>query len=290
MYSITVNIQWKRNCPKCGRELFYTNKGNWVRSIRNNAMCKKCFKSSTTDEFVLNAKRRHGTQYDYSAVDYRNSKTKIKIICSDHGIFCQSPDAHLHGQGCPRCKGEKMTRENTSTTSEFLRKSTLIHQKKYDYSLVDYVHGKIPVEIICQRHGKFWQRPSDHLFGHGCPKCISIISKMERDFLDFIQVPDTKENRQVLIARKKVDGLMGNVVYEFLGDYWHGNPNRFDTNGLNEICHQTYGKLYYQTLMRFEKLHRLGYSVNYIWESEWKSWKRGKLEGLPIQTYKENTV
>ena len=285
-----MNTQWKRNCPKCNRELYYAHKGNLTRSIRNNALCKKCFKSATTNEFVLRSQQEHGMRYDYSMVNYRNRKSKVKIMCANHGIFYQSPDAHLHGQGCPRCKGEKMTRENTSTTNEFLRKATLIHRKKYDYSLVDYTHCKTPVEIVCRKHGRFFQRPSDHLFGHGCPKCISIISEMEKEFLDFIRVPDTKENRQVLISRKKVDGLVGNTIYEFLGDYWHGNPNRFDVNGVNEICHQTYGKLYCQTLMRFERLNGLGYSVKYIWESDWKSWKKGKSASLPIQTYKENEL
>ena len=35
-------------------------------------------------EFVKN---KHNNFYDYSLVEYKNQKTKIKIICPIHGIF-----------------------------------------------------------------------------------------------------------------------------------------------------------------------------------------------------------
>jgi len=27
-----------------------------------------------------------------------------------------------------------------------------------------------------------------------------------------------------------------NTIYEFLGDYWHGNPVKYDKNNTNEKC------------------------------------------------------
>lgn len=45
----------------------------------------------------------HGDKYDYSLVEYNNSKKKVKIICKYHGVFTQSPNTHLGGHGCPRC-------------------------------------------------------------------------------------------------------------------------------------------------------------------------------------------
>jgi very-short-patch-repair endonuclease len=44
---------------------------------------------------------------------YINGKTKIIIICKQHGIFKQKPTDHLNGCGCPLCKesqGEKQIR------------------------------------------------------------------------------------------------------------------------------------------------------------------------------------
>ena len=61
------------------------------------------------DKFKNNAKLIHHDKYDYSLVEYINNKTKIKIICKEHGVFEQSPSHHLNGVNCPICnlsKGE----------------------------------------------------------------------------------------------------------------------------------------------------------------------------------------
>lgn len=60
-------------------------------------------KTLTTEEFIRRAKRKHGNWYDYSLVDYKDSQTKVKIICPAHGVFEQTPNNHLKGCGCPEC-------------------------------------------------------------------------------------------------------------------------------------------------------------------------------------------
>lgn len=60
-------------------------------------------KRFTKDEFIARARKVHGDKYDYSKVEYKNARTKVKIICPIHGVFEQSPDAHLRGQGCRDC-------------------------------------------------------------------------------------------------------------------------------------------------------------------------------------------
>lgn len=58
------------------------------------------------------------------------------------------------------------------TTEEFIQKAKAIHGDAYDYSRVNYIKNNINVEIICPKHGSFWQRPSNHIGkGYGCPKC-----------------------------------------------------------------------------------------------------------------------
>jgi len=57
------------------------------------------------------------------------------------------------------------------TTKDFIAKAEKIHGNNYDYSLVDYIHYKYPVNIICPEHGVFGQSPNIHLMGSGCPKC-----------------------------------------------------------------------------------------------------------------------
>ena len=57
------------------------------------------------------------------------------------------------------------------TTEIFIEKAKAVHGDKYDYSKVDYLNSSTKICIICPKHGEFWQLPSAHLRGHGCPKC-----------------------------------------------------------------------------------------------------------------------
>lgn len=125
------------------------------------------FINSNTDEFIDKAKNIHGNRYDYSLVDYKKSHIKVKIICSKHGIFEQSPSKHLEGQNCSKCSGNvKKTRE------EFVLEAKKVHQNKYDYSLVEYINGKTNVKIICPEHGVFEKTPVKHtLRKEGCHQC-----------------------------------------------------------------------------------------------------------------------
>lgn len=61
-------------------------------------------KKKTTEQFVQEARLLHGDRFDYSNVIYKNNKTKIEIICKEHGSFFQSPEMHLRGDGCPLCR------------------------------------------------------------------------------------------------------------------------------------------------------------------------------------------
>ena len=92
--------------------------------------------------------------------------------------------------------------------------------------------------------------------------------------------------RQVCILQKRVDGLVGNIIYEFLGDFFHGNPKgRFNKNDYNKICHKTFGELYDNTIKRFNLLKDNGYIIKYIWESDWKNWLKNKIGDIPLQEY-----
>ena len=76
--------------------------------------CPKCSKVYSDQEyFIQRAKEIHGNKYDYSKVEYKNSTTKVCIICSAHGEFWQTPNAHINGSGCPKCYDLKRS-ENRS--------------------------------------------------------------------------------------------------------------------------------------------------------------------------------
>ena len=110
----------------------------------------------TTEEFIARAKQVHGDKYDYSLVVYVNAHTKIKIICPVHGVFEQTPDKHLRGQGCGKCIGKGITIDT------FIEKARKTHGDKYDYSKDEYKNNSTKDTIICPEHGPLEQTPAAH--------------------------------------------------------------------------------------------------------------------------------
>lgn len=162
-------------CPKHGE--FWQTPSNHL-SGRGCIFCKKEWlgnhRRKNTNDFIEQAKMIHGNKYDYSKVNYINEKTKVCIICPKHGEFWQKPEVHLMGCGCQKCckTGVKHTHET------FIEKAKTTHGNKYDYSKVVYKNARTKVCIICNekdefgiKHGEFWQTPTSHLCGSGCPKC-----------------------------------------------------------------------------------------------------------------------
>ena len=133
----------------------------------------------TTEECIKNFQKIHGDKYDYSEVVYSGSNKKVKIICSIHGSFYQTPNKHLMGRGCPHCAGNVR-----KTTEQCINNFKKVHGDKYDYSLVQYKANNQKVKIVCPIHGEFEQTPSIHLLGSGCPKCgkESTNSKLSKKF------------------------------------------------------------------------------------------------------------
>lgn len=123
-------------------------------------------------EFTTKASNIHNNKYDYSLVEYINSQSKVTIICPEHGSWEQKPNNHITGYGCPTCADVERGKSKTiKAASEFTTKSTLIHNNKYDYSLVEYINSQSKVKIICPIHCVYEQRPNDHLSGKGCLLC-----------------------------------------------------------------------------------------------------------------------
>ena len=138
--------------------------------------------------FIEKAKNVHGDKYNYSLVEYINSRTKIKIICPVHGMFEQISKNHLKGSGCSICNKNK-------ANYSFSDKALLKHNNKYDYSLVDYIDNKTKIKIICPIHGEFEQKAEHHLNGAGCPICNE--SRGEREIKQFLT------NRSINFTQQK---------------------------------------------------------------------------------------
>jgi len=125
----------------------------------------------TKEEFIKKATEIHNYKYDYSLVEYKNTKTYVRIICKIHGEFNQTPSDHLKGIGCAKCARIVNGINLRLVTSEFIKKARSIHGDKYDYSNVKYINNHTKVVINCPAHGEFEQIPNSHLKGRGCKSC-----------------------------------------------------------------------------------------------------------------------
>ena len=234
------------------------------------------------------AEKIHNNLYDYSLVDYVKLKEKVIILCPFHGEFKQTMNNHIDlKQGCPKCAPAKISRVKREparsakagraislaqrfTKDQFVERAQKIHGEKYNYDSVQYETTMVKVNIACSTHGSFFQTPGHHLAGQGCPKCFAKCSKVEQQWLDKMNIPE--ENRQVSVRLSdgsyiKADGFQDNTVYEFWGDFWHGNPDLYSPDKINPKTKTTFGELYEATLRKRQKILESGFNLVEIWES-----------------------
>jgi len=128
--------------------------------------CPGCGNVRTLQSFIQQATVKHDGKYDYSNTVYTGTYDRVLIECPEHGEFDQVAKDHLNGCGCIQCdKSHKIDR------SEFIKRAREVHGDTYDYSATVYRTDKTKVNIICQHHGMFSQRPNAHLRGQGCKPC-----------------------------------------------------------------------------------------------------------------------
>ena len=249
-------------CPECGK------------------VSRSLSKRKTIDKFINESNHIHNNEYDYSKTEYINTNKDIIIICKIHGEFKQTPHSHLDGHGCNLCAYIRSSEKQKYTIDDFIQKSITVHGYEYDYSKIHYTGIKDDVIIICKKHGDFLQKPRDHLRGGGCKKCNPNYSKSQIKWLKFIQIKDNiiiqhggnDGEYHIPETNYKADGYCKetNTIYEFHGDFWHGNPYIFKNDTFNPICKKTFGELYQITCEREKIIKDLGYKLIVMWENKWK--------------------
>ncbi len=160
--------------------------------------CDKCSGTVklTTTEFINKAKEIHGNKYEYSLVKYFGNNINVNITCRKHKkTFKQIPSTHLKGHGCPDCGVILGIKKRTTDILDFIIKSELIHENRYDYSLVNYTNARTKVKIICPVHNAFEQIPNSHLNGKGCCKCGGTAKSTKEEFIErAISIHENKYN------------------------------------------------------------------------------------------------
>ena len=276
---ISSNLKVQITCPEHG-EFSQTPRHHLGRKG-----CRKCYGVTVATRQTLSNEKCiekfisvHGDRYDYSQTHYVRSDQPVKIICREHGEFMQLYSVHYSGGNCPQCarinSGKKRSETISMSHEDFIKACMAKHGNTFDYSKTAYSRGSEKITIICHKHGEFIQRASSHLYeGRGCASCIKYSSAPEKEWLSYLGIEEKYHQKWVLGSRFRLcDAYVPetNTIYEFNGDYWHGNPIIFDPDSYNNKTKCTFGQLYQKTLTKEDEYRSAGYNVVSIWENEWK--------------------
>jgi len=157
-------------------------------TIKHGKIGKRYYRLKTQEEFIEDAKLRHGDRYDYSKVVYNHNNDKVEIVCKIHGSFFQQAGSHLYGTACPRCAVEYTNSKKKPLLSEVLDNFKKVHNDVYDYSkITKYTNNRDKLPILCKIHGLFYKSYESHVSkASGCNKCGKINKKDKINFNTFI--------------------------------------------------------------------------------------------------------
>lgn len=178
LYDYSESIYMDARSPiaiKCRiHGIFYTSPDNHVNKGTGCPYCAGNIRKYTTEEFILESKRIYGDdRFSYQNTIYVNNHTDVIITCPIHGDFSIDPKTFLSTnmkmkEPCPYCD-----LYHEVDTNKFIQKARQVHGDKYIYDKVIYTGNRNHVIITCPIHGDFYQRPHEHLLGHGCYSCCN---------------------------------------------------------------------------------------------------------------------
>src|SRR5574344_1977724 len=204
-----------QGCPKCG-----------LRKANNN-------RRFTKEQFIEAAEKVHGKKYDYSMVDYKNSSTKVKIVCPIHGIFEQRPSDHIRGQGCPKCGRKKSDSARICSKEDFIEKAKEIYGEKYIYDVSNYENRRTKVTIKCMTCGRVFKMAAyAHLAGEECICFSSSKSSQEKELVEYLRSiysGSIIENDRKILNGKEIDIYIPEkkIAFEYDGCHWHNDTNNY---------------------------------------------------------------
>ncbi len=257
--------------------------------INNKSGCPQCsgHVKWTLDRFIKRAQELHGNKYDYSNIQESNVSSNNRIILACNVceyIWHSSIHNHINSKrGCPNCAGRAKW-----TFDRFIKKSIEIHGEKYDYSQIkekDVINVKSYVPIKCNKCHHIWfQSINSHINQiHGCPHCVNTRGYSDAEIV-WIETIMKTEGISIQYAKslegqykikfpggklRSVDGYCQetNTVYEYNGNFWHGNPRVYKPNDMNTVAKKTFGELYMATISKESTIKQLGYNLIVKWET-----------------------
>lgn len=192
-------------------------------------------------------------------------------------VYCRTSKK----KNCPFCSG-RSTCSHSSLKARFPKIADEWHPTK---------NGSVKASEIAPGCNKkyWWKCSKEHEWcanvncrtssKSGCPHCARLgYSKKQIIWLENIEKEEgvkirkatSKHGEYKVEGVGRVDGYCKktNTIYEFHGDYWHGHPQKYDPEDINEVNGETFSALYRKTRKRDKKIRSLGYNLVVKWETD----------------------
>jgi hypothetical protein len=278
-------------CTKCRIE----NKKNKLEILKTEKM----------KEFKIKYLRKYGQEnynnINWDNTEYISTKSPIKnLICNKHNLPILTNTEKLITTnsssigGCKECSKEYRRSLHSLTLKDiqfrFLKNHGTEKYENINWSNAIYYNLNSKIDnLICKIHNESIFVSAATLLNHkgGCKFC-SILWKKQDEWLDTLFVPRTNDARQVKIYTSSekyyiVDGFNvdTNTVYEFWGDYHHGNPEVYNSTEIHKLSGKSMGELYQKTLNKRNDIIQYGFNLIEIWENEWNHISSTKRYQIP---------
>lgn len=175
----------------CGKHgVFLINTDNHIHNKRGCSACGNMSRSVNNRDSISSVMLQIGSKHQDLRIDYTGYSDKssvLKVACTCGNFFISTAKDLLRTKyGCPSCAliGRGVTRRKT--LDDFITKANVLHKGRYDYSRVVIETFQNKVEIICKIHGSFWQSPTVHVKGHGCPICATSWDSNSTEFTLYV--------------------------------------------------------------------------------------------------------
>ena len=168
---VGTNIPVKVYCKK--HDFIFTPT---PKNHKNGGKCYYCGREAQIEkskkDYSLFSKQMfdlYGDDYDFSEINYVNTKIEIEAVCKKHGKFNRKPCDLVQGLGCKKCKTQKSKYNDRDT---FIEQDKKIFGDITDYLEVGEISAVTKVNLRCNVHNyNFTLSVSARLAGQKCPKC-----------------------------------------------------------------------------------------------------------------------
>lgn len=223
IYKHKVNFVLEgKTCPMCGKLVGTLKNADKVRLSK--------------EEVVERVSQLSNGEIEIDISTYVKTMEPARFIHKNCGRdFMRTFNAFMNFPTCPHCVKERISKERTKTTEQFIEEARIIHGDYYIFDHTIYTKSSEYVTITCPVHGDFIIEANSFLQGRGCPYHHVNKSIMEEEMYDYVHSLVGDEVKLTNNYRITYDGKRYEtdiyipdlkMGFEFDGLYWHNELNK----------------------------------------------------------------